>query len=175
MICHVQWPDDMENDREIHRKHFSDALFYTNRTPEELAHFSWKRPHQLVRKSHCNSHYHSSILPTSENILKFCDVQATKRNLLNWTQLHNCRCKCEDPIWCSQISNWIRLRTVSRSKSENPMSIKWFVRLERSKLIPRWTIPGYLWTGPAGETLSRCFHKSTRFLIQHKLIKIITY
>ena len=81
----------MENDREIHRKHFSDALFYTNRTPEELAHFSWKRPHQLVRKSHCNSHYHSSILPTSENILKFCDVQATKRNLLKlqkYTSLH---------------------------------------------------------------------------------------
>ena len=49
--------DDMGNDREIHRKHFSDALFYTNRTPEELAHFSWKRPHQLVGKSHCHSYY----------------------------------------------------------------------------------------------------------------------
>ena len=121
----------------------------------------------------------SSILSTSENILKFCDVQATKSHLLNWTQLRNCRCKCEDPIWCSQISNWIRLKTVSSSELENHKSIKWFVRLERSKLIPRWTIPGYLWTGPAGETLSRCFHKSTilGFLIQHKLtvIKKITY
>ena len=117
----------------------------------------------------------SSILSTSENILKFCDVQATKSHLLNWTQLRNCRCKCEDPIWCSQISNWIRLKTELPSELENHMSIKWF---ERSKLIPRWTIPGYLWTGPAGETLSRCFHKSTilGFLIQHKLtvIKKIT-
>ena len=172
----------MENYREIYRKHSSDALFYTNRTPEELAHFSWKRPHQLVGKSHCHiivTLSLSSILSTSENILKFCDVQATKSHLLNWTQLRNCRCKCEDPIWCSQISNWIRLKTASPSELENHMSIKWFVRPERSKLIPRWTIPGYLWTGPAGETLSRCFHKSTilGFLIQHKLtvIKKITY
>ena len=71
----------------------------------------------------------SSILSTSENILNFCDVQDTKSHLLNWTQLRNCRCKCEDPIWCSQISNWIRLKTELPSELENHMSIKWFVRL----------------------------------------------
>ena len=27
----------------------SDALFYTSRSTEDLSHFSWKRPHQLVR------------------------------------------------------------------------------------------------------------------------------